>query len=105
MNVFAPRFGRKKPLFSYYALSGCLCLMVAALTFIADHPNAFEVDILRTVLVLFARFWLAGAFAVIYVYSSELFPTVIRNTAFGVCICAHTFGGVMAPQILLLVSK
>lgn len=35
---------------------------------------------LATVIVMIGKFMIAGSFAVIYNYSAELFPTVIRNS-------------------------
>lgn len=41
----------------------------------------------------------SAAFATIFLYSAELFPTVIRNTGLGVAnFCART-GGMIAPYI------
>ena len=42
-----------------------------------------EVEILRLALLIMGKLGCSGAFAVCYVYTSELFPTPIRTTAVG----------------------
>jgi len=62
--------------------------------------NAEMVDLMKTSLALSGKFGVSAAFAVVYVYASELFPTAVRGTAFGVCnICAR-FGGILAPLLM-----
>lgn len=53
--------------------------------------------------------WLIGKFAItnsytaIFVYSSELFPTNIRNGCIGLCSCTSQIGSSLAPTIRLMV--
>lgn len=42
-------------------------------------------------------------FAIIYQFSAELFPTVVRNSGIGVSSMCARVGGLMAPFISLLV--
>ena len=53
-----------------------------------------EIETLRLVLLILGKMGCSGAFAVCYVYTSELFPTPIRTTAVG-------FWYVMSIDILL----
>ncbi|XP_029647981.1 organic cation transporter protein [Octopus sinensis] len=50
-------------------------------------------------LTTFGKFNLAASFAVIYVISGELFPTVIRNGAVGTSSCFARIGGMVAPYV------
>lgn len=50
-----------------------------------------------------ARVTVASTLAILYLYSVELFPTVIRGTCVGLCVVVDTIGGISAPYILLLV--
>ena len=46
---------------------------------------------------------ISASFAIIYVFSAELFPTVVRNVAMGLCAMFARFGGIVAPVIADLV--
>lgn len=60
--------------------------------------------VITTVITYFGRFCISCSFAVIYNYSTELFPTVIRNSAMGLgSMCART-SGVLTPFVTLLDS-
>ncbi|KAK3097630.1 hypothetical protein FSP39_011541 [Pinctada imbricata] len=41
----------------------------------------------------------AAAFGVIYIFSAELYPTIVRNGAMGASSCIARFGGMAAPYI------
>ena len=46
----------------------------------------------------------AAAFGVIYVFSAELYPTIVRNAGMGASSCCARIGGMVAPYIADLVS-
>ncbi len=46
---------------------------------------------------MIAKIAMAGCFAVIYNYTAELFPTVVRTSAVGLCSMAARFGGMLTP--------
>ena len=46
----------------------------------------------------------SGGFAIIYVFSAELFPTTVRNAGIGVSSAAARVGGMIAPLIAASVS-
>lgn len=45
----------------------------------------------------------SAAFATIFLYSAEFFPTVIRNSALGVANFCARIGGMIAPYVVDLV--
>lgn len=59
---------------------------------------------LATGVVMVGKFMIAGSFAVVYNYSAELFPTVVRNSAMGLGSVAARFSGALTPLITLLDS-
>ncbi|XP_059154009.1 organic cation transporter protein-like [Physella acuta] len=51
-------------------------------------------------LSLIGRLGNAATYVIIYIYAAELFPTVVRSTAMGVCSITESFGGIIAPYIV-----
>lgn len=56
----------------------------------------------RTTAVLLAKLCVTISFTVIYVLSTELFPTSVRATMFATCATMGRVGSVLAPQTPLL---
>ncbi|XP_062374543.1 organic cation/carnitine transporter 2-like [Sardina pilchardus] len=62
----------------------------------ADFPGlaiAFE---------MLGKFGITAAFCVVYSVTSELFPTVVRNTAMGICSMAARVASILSPFIIYL---
>ncbi|KAL0880238.1 hypothetical protein ABMA27_002696 [Loxostege sticticalis] len=59
---------------------------------------------LSTAIVIGGKLFIAGSFAIIYNYSAELFPTVIRNSALGLGSMCARLSGALTPLISLLDS-
>lgn len=53
---------------------------------------------------LVGKFGISAAFAVIFVYSAEIFPTEYRGVGVGGCSMCARVGGIMAPFVADLVS-
>ena len=66
--------------------------------------NWLDVEALATALALTGKASVVSCFCIIFIYSSELFPTVIRTVGMGCCAFWGRVGSLLAPQILLLVS-
>lgn len=63
------------------------------------HPGLPAVSIL---LEMLGKFGITASFCVVYAFSSELFPTVIRNMAMGCCSMAARVGTIISPFIIYL---
>lgn len=48
------------------------------------------------------KFFINSSFSIIYVYGSELLPTVVRNSGLAVACVANRFGGILCPGIVAL---
>uniref|UniRef100_A0A8C3YTU5 Solute carrier family 22 member 13 n=1 Tax=Catagonus wagneri TaxID=51154 RepID=A0A8C3YTU5_9CETA len=61
-----------------------------------------DLPVVVTVLALVGKFATAAGFTVSYVYSAELFPTVIRQTGLGLVGIPSRIGGILTPFVILL---
>ncbi|XP_072904890.1 solute carrier family 22 member 13b isoform X4 [Hemitrygon akajei] len=91
---FLARFGRKKCQGCFLLLGGVTCLLI--LTF----PEGMALEV--TVLAVLAKLSISCSFSVTYVYSTELFPTVIRQTGIGFASMFARLGGTIVPLIMIL---
>ena len=57
-----------------------------------------------TALAMLGKCAATAAFSIIYVFSAELFPTVVRNVAMGTSSCFARLGAMLSPFIADLVS-
>lgn len=79
---------------AFLATGGLACLLMLAVP--ADQ---FKV---LSGLAMVGKFGISASFAVIYVYTAEIFPTVVRQTGIGVSSMFARMGGVLAPIINML---
>jgi MFS family permease len=89
------KLGRRS-LTSWLMILGGVCCIIAASLKIGTTES--------TSIVMFGKLFIAGSFAIIYNYSSELFPTVVRNSAMGLGSMCARLSGAMTPLITLLDS-
>lgn len=81
----------RRCLSSTFLLIGGMCCILAG--FITTFPILIS---------LIGKACIALSFAVIYNYTAELFPTVLRNTAVGIGSMCCRFSGALTPLLLLL---
>eukprot|EP01104_Vermistella_antarctica_P010801 TRINITY_DN2914_c4_g1_i2.p1 TRINITY_DN2914_c4_g1~~TRINITY_DN2914_c4_g1_i2.p1 ORF type:complete len:528 (-),score=57.09 TRINITY_DN2914_c4_g1_i2:18-1601(-) len=86
------RLGRRK------CLAGCQFLCGTSLVIC----YFIESDDVRLAVALVGKFAICSAFAIVFVYAAELFPTVIRNTAMGVASQMGHIGAMISPMVLVL---
>ena len=64
-----------------------------------------DMNIGVVILAMLGKFCISASYAIIYVFSAELFPTVVRTIGVGSGSFCARIGGILAPQIGLLVNK
>lgn len=55
-------------------------------------------------MALIGKSTIAGGWAAVQIFSAEKFPTLVRNLGIASCAFGARVGGVLAPQIVSLVS-
>lgn len=86
----------RRSITSTLMLVGGICCIIAS--FIEQGST------IATTIVMLGKLTIAGSFAVIYNYSAELFPTVVRNSAMGLGSMCARLSGALTPLITLLDS-
>ena len=92
-HFIVDKLGRKYPYFFFLLAAGISCFSI---TFITN-----QIAIVSMAMV--GKFFASAAYATIYMYSSEMFPTSIRNSCMGACSMMARVGSMVAPQINSLV--
>lgn len=57
------------------------------------------------VLAMFGKFAITVSYAIIYMYSAEVFPTTVRSASYGLSSTCGRIGAMLAPFMLMFVSK
>ncbi|XP_012506951.1 PREDICTED: solute carrier family 22 member 13-like [Propithecus coquereli] len=88
------RLGRKWSQLGTQVLGGLMCITIVFIP--ADLP------VVVTMLAVVGRIATAATFTIAYVYSAELFPTVVRQTGMGLVGIFSRVGGILTPLVILL---
>ena len=75
-----------------------LCWFVKSLALLFS-----ELQWLTTTFAMIGKIGASAGFSMVYQYSAELFPTVVRNAGMGSSSCIARVGGMIAPYIADLV--
>ncbi len=99
-------WGRKPTMVTLFAVGGVSCILAGIISHgvYLCYNSSFTVDIIVIVLAMTGKMCVAAVFAVVYNYSAEIFPTVVRQTGTGFSSVCARIGSLLAPQIRLLVS-
>ncbi|XP_040907432.1 solute carrier family 22 member 5-like [Toxotes jaculatrix] len=84
----------------------CLCstLFMGGLFLLLIQLIPANLFSLAITLEMTGKFAVTTAFAIVYAYTAELYPTVLRNTAVGTCSMASRIGSIIAPYFIYLRS-
>ncbi|XP_023237742.1 organic cation transporter protein-like [Centruroides sculpturatus] len=97
LNIILPRFGRKRILMFGYFSTGITSLLITAV------PD--DLIWLRIVFTVLSRCCMVLAINTIYGFTSELYPTVVRNVGIGSCSTIARIGAIAAPFMKDLSEK
>ncbi|XP_061193507.1 organic cation transporter protein-like isoform X1 [Saccostrea echinata] len=94
--VLLDRIGRKKLHCACMVLGGLACIStIFTVLYIGKSHQMYT----TVILAMIGKIGAAAAFAVIYVWSAELYPTVVRNVAMGASSSCARIGGMVSPYV------
>ncbi|GIY03443.1 organic cation transporter protein [Caerostris darwini] len=85
------KWGRRPTLIALMMVGGTAC---AAIAFVP-----LKLSWLSTSFAMVGKFCVTGSFGLMYLYTGELFPTVVRNVTLGSCSMCARIGSVLAPFV------
>lgn len=88
------RWGRKKV--------QCGCMIVAGMALLSSLIISADQYYFTVVAAMIGKLAVTSAYGTIYIFSTEQFPTVIRNAGLGACSTCARVGSVLAPYINVL---
>ncbi|KAM6475147.1 organic cation/carnitine transporter 2-like [Liasis olivaceus] len=83
-----------------YSMAGVLFLGGCVLLFIQLVPA--HLSVLSIILVMTGKFGITASFSMVYVYTAELYPTVVRNMGVGASSMASRIGSILSPYFVYL---
>ncbi|XP_076182407.1 organic anion transporter 3 [Ptiloglossa arizonensis] len=93
------RYGRRVPMSAYQSFSGVICILIAAII-ILSKP-VIGMDLAKTIMLLLGRVTVMSTVSIAYLYTIEIYPTVVRGTCLGLCTVFAKIGSLCTPHILL----
>ncbi|XP_022874750.1 organic cation/carnitine transporter 4-like [Olea europaea var. sylvestris] len=91
------KFGRKPLAIGTLWFSGFFCIIGSLLKY---HYGLWNVA--RMVCGILGIFGMAGTYNLLFIYTVELFPTVVRNAALGCATQAAQMGAILVPFVVVL---
>ena len=85
----------RRPILSFTQLLSGISCIAAGLLYLAPE----SLSGLQVFLSLVGKFGSCASYTIVYIYTAELFPTVIRNSAIGACSTVARVGGICAILI------
>ncbi|XP_050674809.1 organic cation transporter protein isoform X2 [Leptidea sinapis] len=90
---YLDRVGHRALISAMMLLGGIACLVVVAL----PHGSTASTGV-----VMIGKLFISGSYSIIYKYSAELFPTVVRSSGVGLGSMCASVSGALTPLISLL---
>ncbi|KAK2984769.1 hypothetical protein RJ640_004594 [Escallonia rubra] len=94
--VLLDKYGRKPLGVGTQWFSGLFCILGSLLR---GHGKW---KVVRMVCGVLGIFGMAGTYNLLFIYATELFPTVVRNAALGCATQAAQMGAILAPFVVVL---
>ncbi|XP_014667762.1 PREDICTED: organic cation transporter protein-like isoform X2 [Priapulus caudatus] len=90
-------WGRQRPICAFHLIAGIPLLILPFLP--QKTADGRDLATLRTVLNIIGKFGISSSFCAIYLFASELYPTVVRSAGIGISSVFARIGGIIAPYL------
>ncbi|XP_054611184.1 solute carrier family 22 member 6 isoform X2 [Dunckerocampus dactyliophorus] len=78
------------------------CLIMSALVIFANIFVPADMQTVRTTVACLGKAFTSASFTTVYLYTGELYPTIIRQTGMGLVSTMARVGSMAAPAVLIL---
>ncbi|GFQ96155.1 organic cation transporter protein [Trichonephila clavata] len=85
------RWGRRPTHVSLMLVGGAACAAIL--------PIPADLAWLSTTFAMVGKFCITGSFGILYLYTTEVFPTSVRNVTLGSCSMCARIGSILAPFV------
>lgn len=96
--ILLDKFGRKPLAIGTLCFSGLFCFLGS----LVGNRVVGAWKVVRMVCGVLGIFGMAGTYNLLFIYTAELFPTVVRNAALGCATQASQMGAILAPFVVVL---
>lgn len=94
--IFLDRWGRKPLTIATLWFSGVFCFAGSLVRNVGVWKGV------RMICGILGIFGMAGTYNLLFIYTAELFPTVVRNAALGCATQAAQMGAILAPLVVVI---
>lgn len=101
--LFTNKLGRRKT-FMLYMFGGTV-FMIAVVFLLLLNPYGLSTPTIVMALSLGGRFCIAAAWGALKIMIMETSPTNLRATCLGLTVFSGYFGGILAPQLVILATS
>ncbi|XP_043593361.1 solute carrier family 22 member 8-like [Bombus pyrosoma] len=92
------RYGRRLPMSAYQSITGAICIFFAVIIIFSN--STITSNLMKTIISLIGRVAVMSTVSITYLYTIEIFPTVVRGTCLGLCTVFAKIGSLCTPYIL-----
>lgn len=101
--LFTNKLGRRKTFMLY--MFGGTAFMIAVVFLLLLNPYGLSTPTIVMALSLGGRFCIAAAWGALKIMIMETSPTNLRATCLGLTVFSGYFGGILAPQLVILATS
>ncbi|XP_033105734.1 organic cation transporter protein-like [Anneissia japonica] len=92
------RYGRRRLLLCFHVIASVACILTIAIP--PKSGDGKNLSVLITTSAFIGKLSITLTYTIVWIFSSEIFPTVIRTIGIGECSMMARIGGICAPYVM-----